>query len=402
MKGMGVCELLSMVPESVLEKIGSSLGVDKPNQKLTGAMIYKLLLYTLAKNNRMSLRVMEFIYESAIFQNMAKCRDKETRHSSISDRLRKIPCEYFADIFKHLVDTYDKQLPEKDARNVYRFDSTMISLSANLFAGMDYGNKKDTSKLNSFLKVSVGLKGHIPAFVKFYTEQSYASEDIALKKTIKEASISPNDFVIFDRGIASAKTFSEFYEHNITFITRINPERKVKVVKTIESATEETGRKTDSLVILKDQKIKLCDSDSNTFFGTTFRLIRARSLSTNEELRFLTSDFTTDAIEITELYKKRWDIEVFFRFIKQELNFKHFLARDLNGLQSYLYMVLILSILFLVYKIKNNKSGYKIAKMYFTQEIENEITAEIVKACGGDPLKFRERYCPETIPVIYV
>lgn len=400
--GVSVRDLLLMVPENVLEKIGSDIGVDKPNQQLTGSLIYKLLLYTLAKTDRISLRMMEFIYETTIFQKMVNVVKPKARHSSLADRLNKINSDYFNEIFVYLTNKYKNQFTQKNSKAIYKFDSTLISLSSKLFAtGMKHGGNPKNCEKKSFLKITIGMNGLIPDKVKFYTDQNFASEDIALKKAIRESSIDKNDFVIFDRGLAAGKTFAEFSENDITFITRVNPGRKVKNLKTIESADEVTGRKSETLIVLSDQRVLLNNSKTKTFFKVEFRLIKAKSLKTKEDIWFLTNDFTTDAIDITELYRRRWEIEVFFRFIKQELNFKHFLSRTLNGLKSYLYMVLILSILLLIYKISNNRSGYKIVKMYFTHELENEVFAEIVKCCGGNVQVFRERYCSETKWVKY-
>ena len=302
------------------------------------------------------------------------------------------------------MDRYNQQFAKKDAKQVYRFDSTIISLSAKLFAaGMNYSGIKGNPKNKLHLKVSIGQRGEIPSSVKFYTDQAAASEDVALKRAIRESTIESGDCVVFDRGLTSGKTFVEFCEGNITFITRVDPKRKITILKTMEKAEDEKmARKSETLTILSDQEVQLWDSHNKKIFNTRFRLIRARSLKTNEDLCFLTNDFTTDAIDITELYARRWDIEVFFRFIKQELNFKHFLSRSLNGLKNYLYMVLIFSILLLIYKTSNNRPGYKIVKMYFVGELENEVIAEIVKYCGGDPQKFRDTYCPETNEVSYV
>lgn len=389
-----VRELLAMIPDNVLEKIGQGVCVNHANQKLTGSIMYKVMLYTLAKTTRISLRIMESIYGSPLFQKMTGISEQTTRHSSFADRLKKINTDYFAEIFAYLVDTYNKQFAKKDAYNVYRFDSTIIGLSARLFTeGMNYSGIKN----KQHIKITIGQRGIIPNIIRFYTGQSEASEDIALKKTIQDATIDQDDFVVFDRGLSAGGTFAEFSKNGVTFITRVKVGRKVNLVETMMESSEDAAYKTATLAILSDQKIQLWNPDSKKFFSILFRLIKAKSLETKTELWFLTNDFTSNAEDITELYKRRWDIEVFFRFIKQELNFKHFLARNLNGLVSYLYMVLILAILFLIYKTSNNKSGYKIVKMEFVQELENEVTADLIEFCGGDPMIFRKKYCPETI-----
>ncbi len=63
------------------------------------------------------------------------------------------------------------------------------------------------------------------------------------------------------------------------------------------------------------------------------------------------------------------DIEVFFKFIKQNLGYKHFLSHTMNGMKVYIYMIIITALLFLVYKIKNNLHGFKIALLQFTEVI---------------------------------
>ena len=387
-----VRELLAMTPDNVLEKIGQDVCIDKPNQKLTGMIMYKVLLYTIAKTTRVSLRIMESIYASPLFKTMTGMPDQKTRHSSFADRLSKIKPVYFATIFEYLVNKYNAQLEKKDGKSIYRFDSTIIGLSAKLFtAGMNYSGLKN----NLHLKITIGQRGIIPNIVRFFTNQSEASEDIALKKTICEAIIDQEDFVIFDRGISAGKTFIELSEKDITFVTRLKIDRKINVIESMKLPVDELNEQEVKLIILSDQKVQIWNNNKGKFFDIPFRLIKAKSLKSQEEIYFFTNNFFCSAYEITELYKRRWDIEVFFRFIKQELNFKHFLARNLNGLKSYLYMVLILAILLLIYKTSNNKPGYKIVKMEFIQELENEVLAELIKFCGGDPEIFWERFFPK-------
>ena len=91
------------------------------------------------------------------------------------------------------------------------------------------------------------------------------------------------------------------------------------------------------------------------------------------------------AEEITEIYKKRWDIEVFFKFLKQELNFEHILVRTDNGVRVTMYMTLITAMLIIVYKHFNKLKGYKIPKLKFELELEKELIEQIIIICGGNP-----------------
>ena len=78
---------------------------------------------------------------------------------------------------------------------------------------------------------------------------------------------------------------------------------------------------------------------------------------------------------------------MFFKFIKQELGVKHILVRTVNGVAVMLYVTLITAMLLKVYQKLNKLGGYKITKMRFAQELEEDLIKQIVLLCGGDPTK---------------
>lgn len=90
--------------------------------------------------------------------------------------------------------------------------------------------------------------------------------------------------------------------------------------------------------------------------------------------------------QISDYYKSRWDIEVFFRFLKQELTTAHLVSLNKNGMQVMIYMTLIAAMLLLIYKHANNL-GYKTAKRRFNMKLKNLVMALIVALTGGDPNK---------------
>lgn len=101
---------------------------------------------------------------------------------------------------------------------------------------------------------------------------------------------------------------------------------------------------------------------------------------------FLTNDFELTAKEVADYYRRRWDIEVFFRFIKQELNVSHLVSLSKNDIEVMVYMTLIVAMLVLIYK-KANNLGYKTAKRRFVLELRELITGIMIVFSGGDPLK---------------
>ena len=118
------------------------------------------------------------------------------------------------------------------------------------------------------------------------------------------------------------------------------------------------------------------------------KLIVARSKDESAtEYWFITNDFELRPKEIANAYRRRWDIEVFFRFIKQELNASHLISLNKNGIEVIFYMTLITAMLVLIYKRANNV-GYKTAKRRFAMEIRDLAIAMISVQCGGNPALF--------------
>ena len=100
-----------------------------------------------------------------------------------------------------------------------------------------------------------------------------------------------------------------------------------------------------------------------------FRLIEAQVKESGETIYFITNILDLDTVTIAKIYKLRWDIEVFFRFIKQELNIKHLLNHSENGVKVQVYVTLLSAILLIVFKKGNQIPSYKIAKMKFYDDL---------------------------------
>ena len=145
---------------------------------------------------------------------------------------------------------------------------------------------------------------------------------------------------------------------------------------------------TDTLTIVSDNWCQLYGQKMNP--KHLARRIEAIKKDTNETIIFVTNIENLAAADITEIYKRRWDIEVFFKFIKQLLNFKHFISRNENGMKVVLYVTMIAAILLIAYKKENNLEGYKIAKQQFANDLEIEIIKEIVILCGGSIERLNE------------
>jgi len=163
------------------------------------------------------------------------------------------------------------------------------------------------------------------------------------------------------------------------FVTRVKENTRYKVAEELITAK---GVQIGNLSVEADSLVYLYDSDSRKT-ATLFRLLRTKN-EQGKSFLFLSNMKDVAAEDIIMIYKKRWDIEVFFRFIKQELNFSHFISTNVNGIKAIVYMTLILSMLIHVYK-KYNNVGFKTAKRRIKIELDDLLTALVIQISGGDP-----------------
>ena len=205
-----------------------------------------------------------------------------------------------------------------------------------------------------------------------------SNENIALVKAINEARIEKDDIILFDRGISKSDTFKDFNSDGKNFITRVNFNRKYFVIEELKLLP---SNKRD-LRIISDEIVNLYNRKHQKI-SANLRMIKARN-ETGVELCFLTNILNLNVYDIAQTYRKRWDIEVFFKFIKQHLQFKHFVRHNNNGIKLYIYCILIAAILFTIFKIVNKLRGFKIALLKFTLALEKEIIKDIVLFCEGN------------------
>ena len=389
-----VNQLLNIIPESLLENLSTTTKVDHYSKILHGKKVFYLLLYGILENEKLSQRTLEDTFNDPVFKLLFDLDKEETVcRSSISDRLSIINPDYFKQIYECIYEQFSEHYKESERHkhNLIRVDSSMVSDTVGkLMEGLNNNGKKA-------VKYSVAFDGILPCDLQTFTSSSYCSEDNALPKVVlshvKKEKNHQNIYVL-DRGLQSTRTMKAFSDDTITFICRSKEDRKYVELKSLISTDQDLDCGESTLI--KDAKVKLYtgapikNKRGNIHYreelvDTEFRLVIVKS-KTNEEQQywFLTNDFDLSAKEIAQAYRRRWDIEVFFRFIKQELNVSHLVSLNKNGIEVMMYMTLIVAMLILIYK-KANNIGYKTAKRRMAMEVRNLAIALIVTKCGGNP-----------------
>lgn len=395
-RAISAIRLLEMLPESELSLIEKESKVDFQVKKLSGRLIFKLLLYGLLSGKELSWRILEVLIHSNRFGKLAGLSDDfTTDHSSLAERVSNIQVSYFEKLFKRTCEIMSEHCPAERVctYKLIRCDSTFVNIASTLLkmggmsAGVNTRKKKEVHPVA--VKFSVGFDGMQLKDVKMFHTDEYMSDDICLPELISEGIWEDKEVAVFDRGLQSRDAFDKFSEKQIKFVTRLRRSArgniKHKKVRDITIIEEENPIETQTLYIEQDIEVFLYGKTGRKT-KNTYRLIIAKMKSNNKPIAFLSNILDeVDTASITEIYKRRWDIEVFFKHIKQEFGFKHFLSRNENGIQVMLYMTLIAAMLIFVYQHVNKIEGFKIAKLWFINELDEEIMRIVVQMCRGNP-----------------
>ncbi|MEI6883883.1 MAG: IS4 family transposase [Bacteroidota bacterium] len=381
--GIGVSDLLKLIPEELLLDLAAETKVDYQVKKLYGRNVFNLLLYGLLDGERVGLRSLQDFYNSRKFKALFKMpgTTKSAKFNSLSARLATMNVSFFEQAYESIYEQcshlYDEPLLSLKYK-ITRVDSTMVCQTANkLEQGINVGRKKDGKKQ---IKYTISLTNMFPSSVEVFTQQSFISENLTIPKAIlKVLDKSQDNVFVFDRGVSTRDTFCDLDQKDCSFVTRLHVGARHVAVMDLTLPAKLVVR---NLTVLKDQCVYLYKTGPNVV-EHPFRLIQTQN-EKGTPYWFLSNRFDLTCEEIILIYKKRWDIEVFFRFIKQELNFSHFISVNVNGIKILLYMTLILAMLILIYK-RINGFGYKTAKRRFAMELGDIIDDLMIERSGGDP-----------------
>jgi hypothetical protein len=215
-------------------------------------------------------------------------------------------------------DAFDLDLEE----TVYALDSSTIDLCLALFPWARFQEQKGAIKLHTLLD----LRGNIPAFVHI-TDGKVG--DVKILDMIEP---EPGSIYVLDRGYIDYERLHRLTTRRATFVTR---------AKKNMACRRRYSRKVDRTTGLAyDQTIMLTDADSAKAYPAPLRRVRYSDPETKKKLTFLTNNFELPALTIALLYKARWRIELFFKWIKQHLRIKAFYGRSANAVKTQIWIAI--------------------------------------------------------------
>ena len=311
--GIGVEDLLKLIPEELLLDLAKETNVDYQVKKLYGRNVFNLLLYALIEKDRIGLRGLEDLYRSRTFKTIFNlpASTKSAKYNSFSARLAKMNVRFFEQAYESVYEQCSQLYDESVLSLKYkitRVDSTMVCQNAcKLEEGMNVGAKKNGKKQ---IKYTMSLTNMFPSSVEVFTEQSCISENLTIPKAILKVIDKHQDNVfVFDRGVSDRKVFCELDKNDCSFVTRLQVDARHEVV---EDLNPPSGFVVGNLTVLNDQRVYLYKTGTHVV-EHPFRLIQTKS-EKNMKYWFLTNRFDLSIEEIIRIYKKRWDMRFSFVF----------------------------------------------------------------------------------------
>jgi hypothetical protein len=215
---------------------------------------------------------------------------------------------------------------------VYALDATTIDLCLSVFPWAPFRSAKAAIKLHTLLD----LRGNIPTFI--HISDGKMHEVNILDQLLPE----PGAFYIMDRGFLDFERLYRFHQNGSFFVTRGKSNLKVQ-----RRYSHPIDRKTG---LICDQSVVLTGFYSHQGFEAPLRRIRFKDPETAKTFIFLTNNFVLPAFTITELYRCRWQVELFFKWIKQHLRIKAFYGTSENAVKSQIWIAVSAYVLVAIVK----------------------------------------------------
>jgi hypothetical protein len=217
-------------------------------------------------------------------------------------------------------------------QTVYALDSTTIDLCLSLFPWARFRRRKGAVKLHTLLD----LRGNIPTFVRITHGKTH---DVTV---LDHLLLEPGSFYVMDRGYVDFRRLYRFTICLAFFVTR---------AKRGLDYTRRSRRPVDKSTGLRsDQTIVLAGPKTSQLYPESLRRISFYDASNDRRFVFLTNNFTLPALTIATLYKCRWQVELFFKWIKQNLHIKSFYGTSDNAVKTQVWIAISVYVLVAIVK----------------------------------------------------
>lgn len=248
------------------------------------------------------------------------------KRSTLAYANKHRPWELFRDVFYRTVERCRGELGHKTKfrfkNRLLSIDSTVVTLCSKMFPWATYSRQKGAIKLHFTLDHA----GYLPEAM-VVTTGSYSELTVLRRRSYARGTI-----LVMDRGFVDFGWFGQLNENGVIFVTRIKTDTRYEV---LEHRPVPAGSG-----VISDEVIRLTSPATRKRYPNVLRLVTIET-EEGERLGFLTNQMTLAASTIAEIYKDRWQIEVFFKLIKQNLRIKSFVGTSANAVWTQIWTALI-------------------------------------------------------------
>ena len=274
------------------------------------------------------------------------------KRSTLADANEQRPARIFAETYAKLLVRFQAELSRFSSplRRVKILDPTYVPVCDSLFPWADFMPGASAVKLHFLLDAHAAA----PEELRLTSGQVH---ELEVARTLKFA---PGDLLLLDRGFVDFAWLYSLHQDRVGFVTRLPGHVRYRVV-------QENPVDNDSPVVA-DQIIRLSTAYSRKHYPETLRLVHYRDPETGKEYVFLTNRQDLPALAVADLYRQRWQIETFFRWLKQNLKIKAFYGTSENAVLIQIWTALIAYLLLMWIKLRS-RLGWSI--LDFARLVQN-------------------------------
>jgi hypothetical protein len=362
-------QLMDFLPWSTFDRIVGRYGGNRAVRRLPCVQHYQVMAFA-QLTYRESLRDIEVCLSAQAAKLYHMGWREPVRRSTLADANESRDWRIYAEFAQRLI-TQARQLYGGESlgidltNSVYALDSTTIDLCMSMFPWAHFRTTKSAVKMHTLLD----LRGNIPSFI--HVSDGKLADVHALDMLIPEAGA----VYVMDRGYIDYARLYVLHQAGAFFVTRAKSNLLAHRVYSAP-ADRSTG-------VIADQTIALDGVATRHDYPAHLRRVRFRAPDTGKTLIFLTNQTTLPALTICDLYKSRWQVELFFKWIKQHLRIKRFYGTSENAVKTQIWIAVSVYVL------------VAIVRKRLKLEVSLYTLLQVISVTAFEKIEMRTAFAPE-------
>ena len=342
-------QIMQLLSQREFRRIVAIYDGDKYTKKLDCWQQLVILLYGMIKDMQ-SLREIVTSLRSRT-DDWGQLGLESVARSTLADANAGRSCKIYEELFYRFLGRCQSLSPSHGFRirmPVFTQDATVIPLCLSAFPWARYRRRKGALKLHMLLD----HKGCLPSFIRM-TEGRVHDVNVVKNAKFDFPALPPDSILTVDRGYIDYGWLHSLHSQGIVFIVRSKSNMAYRILGQHKKPNKKRS-------IISDQLIEFTNYYEKQAYGETLRLIRYQYKDKNgidREVAVITNNLSLAATTIAALYKGRWEIETFFRWIKQNLRIKSFLGTSQNAVMTQVWVAMILYLLLTFIKFQTKFSA---------------------------------------------